>query len=449
MNLLGFLERSGAAALLVLFIVCVRCAAGNRIHRRVFVILWGIVLLRLFIPVSLPANIGLGKVQNQLSTMAKGSGLISPGTPSETTLAQDMLAQDKLYQGISSLVTQIARVLPLLWFAGVSALFIYFTTTYLRTARKIRDALPLNQGFAHTYLNARRPSAGHIRLFVSDRIATPLACGVFRQRIVLPRLLNHEDERSIIYIMEHELCHLRHFHQIWKVLAAAALCLHWFNPMVWLMFFLLQRDLEIACDEEVIHLVGETDKQAYALTLLELAAAKSGLSALHNAFGKNIAKERITAIMKYKKTTLSGLAFSAFLIFGGMTVFASGSSVPARESNEPTPSSVQVYSYNRSADENYPYTTYISGTNADINIYSPAESSGEHDSHTTYRPGHSTIVYLSSPTEESEEAFLCTTYLPETYGPLHIGMLTKLPAEDYPYTSFQNGTNYYTYLPSR
>lgn len=101
--------------------------------------------------------------------------------------------------------------------------------------------------------------------------------------------------------LEHEFVHIKRLDGLTKLILIAALCLHWFNPLVWVMVVLANRDLELSCDEAVVRLFGEQVKSAYARTLIHMEEIKSGCLPLCSNFSKNAIEERITAIMKIKK----------------------------------------------------------------------------------------------------------------------------------------------------
>lgn len=140
-------------------------------------------------------------------------------------------------------------------------------------------------------------------ILLSDRVNTPVTYGIFSPKIILPRTMDLTDHKALRFVLEHELVHIKCHDNLWKIVALAALCIHWFNPIVWIMQILFNRDLELTCDEKVITSVGAEQRQEYALTLINLAGNKSGISFLHSSFGKNVIKERIVSIMKYKKTS--------------------------------------------------------------------------------------------------------------------------------------------------
>ena len=116
--------------------------------------------------------------------------------------------------------------------------------------------------------------------------------------------------------------HIRRFDSITKLVLIAVLCVHWFNPLVWVMYILANRDIELSCDEAVVRLFGETTKAAYARALISMEETRSGLTPLCNNFSKNAIEERITAIMKIKKASIFSLVVALALVVGVTTAFA-------------------------------------------------------------------------------------------------------------------------------
>lgn len=138
----------------------------------------------------------------------------------------------------------------------------------------------------------------------------------------LPQKIENNDVRQLELILQHEYVHIRRFDNMTKLIAAAALCIHWFNPLAWAMYFLFNRDLELACDESVVRGLGPEGRKAYALTLIDMEERKSGLSPMYSGFSKNAIEERITAIMKMKKITFGAILLAAMLVASVATVFA-------------------------------------------------------------------------------------------------------------------------------
>ena len=132
----------------------------------------------------------------------------------------------------------------------------------------------------------------------SDRISAPLTYGIFRPVILMPKKMDWKNEKQLQYVLSHEYVHICRYDTVTKLIATLALCIHWFNPFVWVMYILFNRDIELACDESVIRQFGEKSKSAYSLMLINMEATKSGLLPFCNNFSKNAIEERITAVMK-------------------------------------------------------------------------------------------------------------------------------------------------------
>ena len=133
--------------------------------------------------------------------------------------------------------------------------------------------------------------------------------------------------------MAHEFVHIRRFDSLSKVILLIALCVHWFNPFVWIMYILANRDIELSCDEAVLRLFGEDRKASYAQMLICMEETKSGFIPFCNSFSKNAIEERMVAIMKTKKRTLVSMGLAVCLIAGTTIAFAT--SAAAAESELP------------------------------------------------------------------------------------------------------------------
>ena len=138
----------------------------------------------------------------------------------------------------------------------------------------------------------------------------------------MPKKTDWTDETALRYVLEHEFVHIQRFDVLSKLLLIAAICVHWFNPLVWVMYVLANRDLELSCDETVLRRFGGDVRAAYARVLIRMEAARGGFAPLCNHFGKNAIEERITAIMKTKRITIVSLGLAALLVAGTVTVFA-------------------------------------------------------------------------------------------------------------------------------
>jgi hypothetical protein len=155
----------------------------------------------------------------------------------------------------------------------------------------------------------------------SDRIISPFAVGIFKPRIILPKSMDISDKPLLNYVLTHEYIHIKRYDALWKFILLIALCVHWFNPLVWLMLVLTSRDLELTCDEAVIHRFGVKTKKAYAYMLIGMAEQQGKFTPLYNNFAKNAINERINSIMKTKKVSIPAIIISIVFVAGILTVF--------------------------------------------------------------------------------------------------------------------------------
>ncbi len=214
---------------------------------------------------------------------------------------------------------------------------------YIREYRKIREALPVEKESGE-YLKKLARIPARVRLQVSDRLVSPVTFGIARPKIVLPKdllpgflppkallsgdlmpeVLPPENDGQLKFALIHEMVHIKRADNLRKMVMLLALCVHWFNPLVWLMYFLFNRDIELSCDEKVILLAGREAKKEYAMALVNLAEKQYRFSMFSAGFGKNAVKERIVAIMNFKKITALGILCAVILTGVSVTVFASG-----------------------------------------------------------------------------------------------------------------------------
>ena len=365
MNLLELTLQGGV---LIGAILLLRLLGRYRLPGWTFRILWGVALARLLIPVALPFpwNVYAG-----LERLA-GFGQTAQTVPSVQTPAEiPAPSQGGVIPEVPALPMEPGQIpvpeaapaaveipwLTILYLAGAAALALLFLASYWRGVRVFRTALPLT----HPAVNQWRrkiPALRGVPIRRCDRIRTPLTYGLVRPVILLPKGLDCGDTQELGYILLHEGAHIRHRDAWWKLLFAAALCVHWFNPLVWCMYVCAGRDLERCCDEAVVRACGLEARSAYALTLLKWEERRSGLLPLCSPFSNKIMKERVISIMKLKKQSAAAIALALVLVTGTTVAFAT-SPAPETENQSrvsqdiqsPISSGVQVPEGSSQADE--------------------------------------------------------------------------------------------------
>lgn len=336
---MSFLQMSLAASVMILVILLIRTLAIHRLPKRFFLLLWVVVLLRLLVPFSLPSPTSIYSllpteplpapdIKQELSVPSVPSAA-SPWEAFELNLPSNPPAplvqtaeptpepaeEEKTDPMPTFSLPSKKQLLTAGWAAGAVLFALYFSISYLRAQTEFRMSLPVIHPFLERWL-ACHPLRRTISIRQDDRISSPLTYGILHPVILLPRQNLSLPQETLDCILTHEYVHIRRFDCLLKLLLTAALCLHWLNPLVWVMYLLANRDIELCCDEAV------------------LEEQKSGLSPLYNSFKHNLTEERICAIMKMKRLSIISLFTAACLLVGVTTVFATS---PSSKTGKDTP----------------------------------------------------------------------------------------------------------------
>lgn len=404
---MSLLQMSFCGTVMILAVALIRAVLIDRLPKRTFLVLWGIVMLRLLVPFEIPSafsvyslaghdsvkgfveapaegNQWFDAVQNilkarkgeeQKNALETGEGNASQhfavsGNGTVVRYEVSGVKMEELDEWIDGSVAikntseekekqpdmwnanGIARVLYVigdkvssnyllvLW--GIGALFCtaFFLMTYVRCRREFSMSLPACNEFVAQWMEERL--AQERRFFhgfcqkaqvrVSDRVDTPLTYGVFQPVILLPKKLEGEESEQLEYILWHEYMHIYHCDTVMKLLTVFVCCIHWFNPFVWLMYVLLNRDVELACDESVVRRKGVSGKSVYANILIDMEAERNRLRPLCSNFSLNAIEKRIRSIMVIRRFSIGAVAVAAGLVMSVTVVFAT-SAVPEAEKN--------------------------------------------------------------------------------------------------------------------
>ena len=201
------------------------------------------------------------------------------------------------------LMQTIIFIAAWVWAIGVIMLVAYNSSKYIRVSRRLGEAVLFKgQDLVHC-CSCNLGLNRNVQIFTSDVISTPIVCGLFKQRIILPAgIVRDLSNLELKYIITHELVHIKRYDYIIKPLAFLTLCVHWFNPLMWLCFRYMQKDMEMSCDEKVLSVDNNDIRSEYAKSLVNIAIkGNRHLDAGLLAFGENSINSRIKGIMKFKK----------------------------------------------------------------------------------------------------------------------------------------------------
>lgn len=331
------LQMSVSGAVMILVTAVVRAVFIRKLPKRTFTVLWCVVLVRLLVPYSLPS------VFSVYSLLARSDA--AGEAPEKTPADIPPPSMSGFLPGNTADTPDPAPAVPLIdpltliWAIGLLACAAFFSVYYLRCLRKFNEFLPVDNNECISQWLAEHRLFRRINVRRSDMISTPLTYGIFRPVILLPKKIAQDSSDDLKYVLSHEYVHIRRFDTVFKLVLTAALCVHWFNPLVWVMYVIANKDIEISCDEAVVRMFGEQKKADYALALIRMEEKKSGLAPLVPHYNKSPIEERIVTIMKYKKTTVFAAAAAVLLTLGTTVAFAT-SAQPQTDDPEPPASTV-------------------------------------------------------------------------------------------------------------
>lgn len=320
---MSLLQMSFLGTVIILLIVVLRAVLINRLPKKTFLILWWIALIRLLVPFSIKS------VTSIYSLLQSIYSDINPVRTAQTTTFLPIHGNmPEIANGLSEAMvqrTESISILSVIWLAGLLLCFGFFAVSYIKCYREFRFSLPVENDILEAW-KEKHPLKRSLSIRQTETIAAPLSYGVIRPVILMPKNTEWKNIYQLRYVLEHEYVHIRRLDMLTKLIMIAAVCIHWFNPLVWVMYILFNRDLELSCDETVVRRFGMDIKSVYATALISMEEKKSGLTPLCNSFSKNAIEERIRAIMKIKKTSKFAVMISAVLVIGVTGGFATSAS---------------------------------------------------------------------------------------------------------------------------
>ena len=294
------LNMSLTACVLILAVLAARVLL-KKAPRWSICLLWGLVALRLICPFTLESNLSLIRTSEPI--VRENLSVEIPTLPAVTEPVYDELTESipevqqpsQLHVSVTpeGKAPGILTVAGYLWLTGVGGMLLYALGSFWQLKRRVATATRLE---------------GNIRQ--SECVTSPFVLGIFRPTIYLPYGLK---EFHLNHILAHERAHIRRGDHLIKPLGFMILSVHWFNPLVWVAYILLCRDIEAACDERVIKDMTHEQRQAYSATLLRCSVHRRRIAACPVAFGETEIKGRIKNVMNYKKPTVWLIVMSVLL----------------------------------------------------------------------------------------------------------------------------------------
>lgn len=306
---MSLIQMSISGAVLILVTVVIRAVAIDRLPKETFLALWGITLLRLLLPFSVPSSFSVYSLLGQNTSVL---GLAGTNDVTSSTIVD------------SAALEPSVSLWSIIWGTGVVLFAAVFLVSWLRCRREFQTSLPVENDYIDGWLK-RHYLRRNIQIREITGISTPLTYGILRPVILMPEDTDWEDTRRLEYILFHEYVHICRWDGLVKLAATAALCVHWFNPMVWVLYILLNRDIELACDAAVLRRFGKADRADYARMLIDMKENENRFNPLCSYFSKSATEERITSIMKFRKASVFIVILALLLVTTVTAAFATTS----------------------------------------------------------------------------------------------------------------------------
>lgn len=333
---MSLVQMGVSGTVMILFTVGLRALFIRFLPKRTFAFMWYVAAARLLIPFSLPCSFS---AYSLLTRMTVSEKIPERASMSPATIL--FVPDTAVTGGVPTITSAVSPfgMRTAIHLTGVLICFVFYTVTYVKCRMKFSESLPVDNEYVSRWLE-EHSLFRRLSVRCSDRISSPLTYGIFRPVILLPSNYGKLDTDDLNFVLTHEYTHVRRFDALFKLVLTAAACVHWYNPLVWVMLMIANRDIEISCDETVLRVLGEREKQAYAITLIRMAERKSGLTPLSSGFGKTPISERIALIMKFRRTTAATVIAAFCLVIGTTAVFATSAESSDRtdaSTDRPTP----------------------------------------------------------------------------------------------------------------
>lgn len=310
---LEILHMSFTAGIVIIVVILARCML-RRAPRIFSYLLWSVVLFRFLCPVSFSSQVSVLQFAGRVGTTAGSTEALRDIEQHPSFVHQEDLGDvsakimaEPVQSHTGSIYQTAVWIGASVWLAGIAVMLGLSILSLIRLRRRLVGAVRLRDN-----------------IYLADYVESPFVFGVVRPRIYLPAVLSDNEQA---YIILHEQIHMKRGDHLVKILAFAALTLHWFNPLAWLAFYLSGKDMEMSCDEAVMKEMGSSIRAEYSASLLNLATGRNHFAGTFPNFGEGDTGSRIKHVMRYKKPTVAIVMIAAAVL---AAVFVSAGSNPKK-----------------------------------------------------------------------------------------------------------------------
>lgn len=265
---MSFLYMSFSASCIVLFTVILRGLFKRFLPIELFCGLWWLAMIRALVPFSISSNYSIYNMK-----IALEGGL--------RQILDITLSEREQTEWIISIGLIVCTVL-------IIFISVFFARYFLKMHKYCNDiaensALIQNLGMEEVFESIKFP-VRRIKIKTSAVLDTPVSYGFLNPVIIMPKDLNINDKETLQCILLHECIHIKYMHYLWKIISVVVVCIHWFNPCMWLLYWYMDKDTEIFCDKKVIQILHEDKREMYAKTLVNMALWQNESKVLANNF---------------------------------------------------------------------------------------------------------------------------------------------------------------------
>lgn len=332
-------------SVLIAVILCFRHFFSHQVPKRFIVFLWIFAMARLLLPISVPVrwNVPGFRIPGAESDSQKKESdelddLLMKVSVHTDTIDTDTVdtGRSEAYQATGLALKRnawLSGIVFIVWLAVAVLLAVKILVKHIRSRKIYNLSLPVCEEKAAEWLCTHR-SFRTVTMRSSELAGSPLTYGIFRPVILLPSEIKLSEE-EFLCVMEHEWNHIRWWDVLVKYILYLTVCIYWFHPLVWVMAALLNRDMEMACDEEVVRKYSDSLRTTYALILIRLAEGRRGATGPANACFASTSEieERIQMIMKTKKYSRKAFALALVMICCAATTFTTAAQETRKEAD--------------------------------------------------------------------------------------------------------------------
>lgn len=272
------------ASWLILAVILVRFLL-KKAPKWINCVLWALVAIRLICPFSLESALSLVPSSETVNTTHfSARPYIQSGVDVIDNAANNYLGSH-YFEGVTfaprDSLTNPINVISIIWIIGMATMLLYALISYIRLKKSVGASVPVRDN-----------------ILACDEAKSPFILGIIKPVIYVPSSMT---DPTLDYVITHEAAHIKRHDHWWKPFGFLLLAVYWFNPLCWLAYILLCRDIEMACDEKVIREFDNNDKAAYSQALLNCSFPRRRIAACPLAFGEVGVKERVKSALNYKK----------------------------------------------------------------------------------------------------------------------------------------------------